>query len=85
MWIRLHPPFGDGKTWEKIEFQGPVGVDELVKRLAATHSQLCPYLRATPEETFHQFILIRGDHVLGVDDKIGPEDRIVVMMPLAGG
>lgn len=85
MWIRLHPPFGDGKTWEEIDFQGPVSVDELVRRLVATHSQLRPYLRNTSEETFHQFILIRGDHVLRGDDEIEPEDRIVVMMPLAGG
>ena len=85
MWIRLYPPFGDGKTWEEIEFQEPVSVGELVKRIVATHSQLRPYLRSTPEETFHHFILIRGDHVLTADDKIEPEDRIVVMMPLAGG
>lgn len=85
MWIRLHPPFGDGKTWEEIELQSPFSVDELVRRLVATHPQLRPYLRNTLEETFHQFILIRRDHVLRVDDKIEPDDRIVIMMPLAGG
>ncbi len=85
MWIRLHAPFGDGKTWEEIEFQSPVGVDALITRLVAAHPQLRPYLRSTPEETFHHFILIRGDYVLRSGDKIDPEDRIVVMMPLAGG
>ena len=40
---------------------------------------------ASEEETFHQFILIRGDHVINPEDRIMPEDRMVVMMPLTGG
>jgi len=85
MWIRLLPPFGDGKTWQEIALPPKATIKELMDRLVEIHPDLHPYLRATVEETFHQFILLRDDHVLTANDLIEPDDRIVMVMPLTGG
>ena len=85
MWLRLHPPFGDGKTWESIDIATPTSVKQFLKLIKKHHPELDTYFRASEEETFHQFILIRGDHVINPEDRIMPEDRMVVMMPLTGG
>jgi hypothetical protein len=85
MWVRLLPPFGDGKTWHEINLPSGAGVKDLIDQLAKANPELCPYLRQTAEETFHQFILLRGDYVLKVEDTIEPDDRIVLLMPLTGG
>ena len=85
MWVRLLPPFGDGKTWQELSLPKGAGVKDLVDHLAEANPNLRPYLRATVEETFHQFILLKGDHVLRAEDRIEAEDRIVVVMPLTGG
>jgi hypothetical protein len=60
-------------------------VRELVNTLPDQQPALLPYRRATVEETFHQFILLRGDHVLLPDEPLAPDDRIVLVMPLTGG
>ncbi|MFB3819201.1 MAG: hypothetical protein ACE147_16190 [Candidatus Methylomirabilales bacterium] len=85
MWVRLLPPFGDGKSWREIDLPARASVAMLIQRLAQLHAELHPYLRETPDETFHHFILARGDYVLRADDVVEPEDRIVVVMPLTGG
>ena len=85
MWIRLLPPFGDGRTWQELNLPEGAGVKELIEQLAAANPHLQPYLRSSVEETFHQFILLREDHVLAADDRIAPDDRIVLVMPLTGG
>ena len=85
MWVRLLPPFGDGKMWQELSLPKEAGVKELIDRVVEANLHLRPYLRSTVEETFHQFILLREDHVLTADDYIEPEDRIVVVMPLTGG
>jgi hypothetical protein len=85
MWVRLLPPFGDGKTWHEIFLPEGAGVKELIDGLVEANSCLKPYLRSTIEETFHQLILLRQDHVLSADDPLDPKDRIVVVMPLTGG
>jgi sulfur carrier protein ThiS len=85
MWLRLHPPFGEGKEWEEIDLPAPASVKDLLDRLKITHPKLKPYIRESEGETFHHFILIRGDHILNADDLIQPTDRIVIMMPLTGG
>lgn len=85
MWVRLLPPLGDGKTWQEIPFAGMSGIKEVVAEIVRRNPQLRPYLRSCLEETFHQFILMKADHVLTSADAVGPEDRIVVVMPLTGG
>jgi len=79
------PPFGDGKTWQEVHLPPHAGVKELIDRLVIANPHLSPYLRHTVEETLHHLIFLRGDYVLKVDDPIGPEDRIVMVMPLTGG
>jgi hypothetical protein len=85
MWVRLLPPFGDGKTWQEFHLPAGAGVRELIPLLAAANPDLQAYLRPTVEETFHQFILLRNDHVLQAGEPLSPEDRIVMVMPLTGG
>lgn len=85
MRVRLLPPFGDGKTWQEISLPREATVRDLVDRIASANRQLYPYLRSTVEETFHHFILIRGDHVLVPGDTLDPDDSIVLVMPLTGG
>lgn len=85
MWLKLHPPFGEGKEWEKIDLPSPTNMEKFLDRLRLIHPEMEPYFRKTVEETIHHFILIRGDYVLNVKDPIYPGDSIVVMMPLTGG
>jgi sulfur carrier protein ThiS len=83
--IRLLPPFGDGKTWHEVHVPDGSRVRDLLNILPDKQPVLLPYRRATPEETLHQFILLREDHVLSPDETLEPEDRIVLVMPLTGG
>jgi len=85
MWVRLLPPFGDGKTWQEIALGANSGVPELVSEIVRSNPQLASFLRPSLEETFHQFILMKEDRVLTPGDSVGPDDRIVVVMPLTGG
>ena len=85
MWVRLLPPFGDGKTWHEIDLPEGSNVEELIKRLNEIQPQIRSYIRHSVEETFHQFILFRDDHILGRNDRLKPGDRIVVVLPLNGG
>ena len=85
MWVRLLPPFGDGKTWREIDLPPATSVSTLVQRLSEMYRELHPYLRDSVDETFHHFLLARDDYVLQADDTVEPDDRIVVVMPLTGG
>jgi len=85
VWVRLLPPFGDGKTWHGIDLPAESGVQQLIERLREIQPQIGPYLRHNLEETFHQFILFRDDHVLSGSDFLEQDDRIVIVMPLTGG
>jgi len=85
MRIKLHRPFGDGKRWEQVDLPRSASVKDLLDQLKKNHPELKQYIRDSEEETFHHLVLIRGDHVLNEDDRIEPDDRIVVMMPLTGG
>jgi hypothetical protein len=85
MWVRLLPPFGNGKTWQEFDLPPEAGVQDLVQVILKNNPYLQIYLRPTLEETFHQFIFLRDDYVLEASDRIGPEDRIVMVMPLTGG
>ena len=90
MWVRLHPPFGgrkttNGKIWDELPISESVGVEEFLQRLAAQFPHLSQHIRTSGEETFHQLLLLRGGEVLNEADRIQPEDRIEIMMPLTGG
>jgi hypothetical protein len=85
MWVRLLPPFGDGKTWQEFDLPAEAGVQDLIQAILKDHPHLRSYLRPTLKETFHQFIFLRGDYVLEPGDRIGRYDRIVMVMPLTGG
>ncbi|MEW5721746.1 MAG: hypothetical protein AB1896_01475 [Thermodesulfobacteriota bacterium] len=85
MWVRLHAPFGDGRTWDRINLPPSARTLELLAVLKKRCPALEPLIQPTPEETFHHFLLLRDDYVLGAQDQIAPDDRIVVVMPLTGG
>lgn len=90
MWFRLHPPFGnrkvgDRKVWEEIALEAPITVKDFLTRLKALHPELCDHICVEEEETFHHLLLFRQGDVIDKNDKVYPDDRIEIMMPLTGG
>jgi hypothetical protein len=84
------PPFGrqqvgEPPMWDEIGLPPGSRVPQLLDELHRRYPELRSHIRDTPEETFHQFLLIRQGYVLKEDDEVFPDDRLVVMMPLTGG
>ncbi|MBT4088764.1 MAG: MoaD/ThiS family protein [Deltaproteobacteria bacterium] len=90
MEYRLHAPFARKKTrdrlsWEVIKESAEMSVAVSLEHLVVQHLEMADYVRQSVEETFHHLLLFRADHVLGADEKILPQDRIEIIMPLTGG
>ncbi|MFQ6111945.1 MAG: hypothetical protein ACE5LX_07955, partial [Nitrospinota bacterium] len=52
---------------------------------ASALPQSPPFATAVPEETFHSFLILRGDYVFTSKDMVKDDDSIEIMMPLTGG
>lgn len=85
MWVRFHAPFGDGRTWQEIPIAGSLSLRELLGLLQARCPGLDRFTGSGQPEAGDHLLLFRGDHMLGETDRVQPEDRIVVMLPLHGG
>ena len=85
MWIKLHPPFGEGIKWEEINLPDNTKVESLLGLLVNLHPEMQPYMRFPEEDTMYHFILVREDRILSITDQIHPEDRIKIMLPITGG
>ena len=84
MQVRLMPPFGDN-TWQELRIDSAISVPDFLARIVDIAPRMRTYLRESTDETFHHFILLRGDSILESNDTISPTDRITVVMPMTGG
>ena len=86
--VQFFKPFDEisGKREMEIEQIHPILVQELLKILAQKIPTFQSYLKKEGEEITNFFVLlVRGDEILKLKDKVYEKDVIKILPPVSGG
>lgn len=86
--IQFFKPFDEisGKKEIEIDTPQPISVKELLKILVEKVPSFQTYLEKEGEEVINFFVvLVRGDEILKLKDKVYEKDVIKVLPPISGG
>lgn len=88
MKIRFFKPFVElsGKEELEIPLEKPIEVKELLDRIQRRIPSFGPYVRKEGDEIlrFH-VVLVRGNEILRLKDRVQENDVIKVLPPISGG
>lgn len=85
MRLRFHPPFDFQKGWIEVPLSKSLTVREFLSLLKEKFPEMAGFIKESEEETFHSFLILRGDYVFTSKDMVKDDDSIEIMMPLTGG
>ena len=88
MKIRFFKPFDElsGKEEINLDLGGPVQVRELLGEIEKRVPSFKPYIHKEKDEVLNFFvILVRGDEILKLTDRVYDKDTVKVLPPISGG
>jgi len=86
--VQFFKPFDEisGKQEMEIGISSPVAVQDFLRILAEKIPSLQAYLHKEGEEITNFFvILVRGNEILKIKDKVYEKDVIKILPPVSGG
>ncbi|MGB9698691.1 MAG: MoaD/ThiS family protein [Thermodesulfobacteriota bacterium] len=86
--VQFFKPFDEisGKQEMEIGISSPMAVKDFLRILAEKIPSLRAYLRKEGDEITNFFvILVRGDEILKIKDKVYEKDVIKILPPVSGG
>jgi len=86
--VQFFKPFDEisGKQEMEIRISSPLAVQDFLRILAEKIPSLKAYLHKEGDEITNFFvILVRGDEILKIKDKVYEKDVIKILPPVSGG